>query len=477
MKRDMIEARGVPMARFEALVEAVERVLQSGYPADAILHHYFRERERLGVQDRAFVAETLYALLRRIEWLRTLAPLTAPRRLALATLLLVQGRALRDVQLLCRGEESAWLEGLRSGPGPEGLVQQADLPSWVVEQLRPVMSDTDILALGRALQRAAPLDLRVNGWLAQRPSVLQMLAEAGVVAEATPWSPWGIRIQGRPALQGMPLFTSGQVEVQDEGSQLLGLLLAPQRRHMVVDFCAGAGGKTLQLGALMHNQGRVYAFDISQRRLNHLKPRLKRSGLSNITPVLIAHENDPRVKRLAGKIDRVLVDAPCSGMGTLRRNPDLKLRQAPQDIATLIQKQRSILAAAATLVKPGGHLVYATCSLLPQENDAQADYFQETHPEFEVLSCAELLSAQQVPDLPGERLHLLPQVHGTDGFFAAAWRRKIKDPGPLRQKSGTANVCEPVLPATTGLPQASRPEMTLMAQEILPEDDLHEDRH
>ncbi len=423
MKPDKVEGRGIPPARFEALVEALERVLRSSYPADALLHQTFREHPQWGAQDRAFVADTLYTLLRRIEWLRTVAPLTAPRRLALATLLLVQGRALRDVQTLCRGEEGAWLEGLRSGPGPEGLIQQADLPGWVVERLRPVMPDAAILALGRALQRAAPLDLRVNGWLTQRDRVLQALAEAGVEAEATPWSPWGVRIQGRPALQKMTLFSAGHVEVQDEGSQLLGLMLAPQRRHMVVDFCAGAGGKTLQLGALMHNQGRVYAFDVSQRRLDHLKPRLKRSGLSNITPVLIAHENDTRVKRLAGKIDRVLVDAPCSGMGTLRRNPDLKLRQAPQDLDALVQKQRSILAAAATLVKPGGHLVYATCSLLPEENDQQADFFQTTHLDFEPLSCADLLRAQQVSCPAEERLHLLPQVHGTDGFFAAAWRR------------------------------------------------------
>ncbi len=430
MKPDKPDVRGIPVARFEALVEVLDRVLHSSHAADALLHQTFREHPQWGAQDRAFVADTLYALLRRIEWLRTVAPLTAPRRLALAALLLLQGRALRDVQALCRGEESAWLESLRSGPGPEGLVQQADLPAWVVDRLRPIMPEAEILALGRALQRPAPLDLRVNGWLTQRDRVLQDLAQAGVVAQATPWSPWGIRIEGRPALQKMPLFSAGLVEVQDEGSQLLGLLLAPQRRHMVVDFCAGAGGKTLQLGALMHNQGRVYAFDVSQRRLNHLKPRLKRSGLSNITPVLIAHENDARVKRLAGKIDRVLVDAPCSGMGTLRRNPDLKLRQGPEGLEALVQKQRAILAAAAALVKPGGHLVYATCSLLPEENAQQAEHFQATHPAFEPLSCAELLRAQQVDCPVGEHLQLWPQVHGTDGFFAAAWRRQPAIPTP-----------------------------------------------
>ena len=158
------------------------------------------------------------------------------------------------------------------------------------------------------------------------------------------------------------LFSSGAIEVQDEGSQLLGYLVAPKRREMVVDFCAGAGGKTLLMGAMMQSQGRLYALDISEKRLKNLAPRLKRSGLSNVHAQIIASENDIKVKRLAGKIDRVLVDAPCSGLGTLRRNPDLKWRQSPRSIDELAVKQQAILSAAATLLKPGGRLVYATCS-------------------------------------------------------------------------------------------------------------------
>jgi len=212
--------------------------------------------------------------------------------------------------------------------------------------------------------------------------------------------------------------------VQDEGSQLLGFLVAPRRGEMVVDFCAGAGGKTLLLGALMNNQGRIYAFDVSSRRLDNLKPRLKRSGLSNLNPVLITSENDARVKRLAGKIDRVLVDAPCSGLGTLRRNPDLKLRMSAASVAELVIKQASILNAAATLVKPGGRLVYATCSLLAEENDEQADRFGAEHPQFKSLHVGEMLKQQHIPLEMGERLHLSPQMQGTDGFFAAVWQRE-----------------------------------------------------
>jgi 16S rRNA (cytosine967-C5)-methyltransferase len=211
--------------------------------------------------------------------------------------------------------------------------------------------------------------------------------------------------------------------VLDDGSQLLGYRVAPRRTDLVVDFCAGAGGKTLMLGALMHSQGRVYAFDVSPKRLDSLKPRLKRSGLSNIHPQAIAHENDTRVKRLAGKIDRVLVDAPCSGLGTLRRNPDLKFRQSPQAVAELVVKQAAILKAAARLVKPGGRLVYATCSLLAEENQDIISAFFSAHAEFRPLDCGELLRRHDIAIDCAEQLQLWPHIHNTDGFFAAAMER------------------------------------------------------
>jgi 16S rRNA (cytosine967-C5)-methyltransferase len=262
--------------------------------------------------------------------------------------------------------------------------------------------------------------LRVNTLLANRDEILKLLSKDGIEGSITPYSPIGIRLAGKPAINRHELFLSGKVEVQDEGSQLLGYLLAPKRGDMVVDFCAGAGGKTLMLGALMRSQGRIYAFDISEKRLNNLKPRLKRSGLSNLYPQRIANENDIKVKRLAGKIDRVLVDAPCSGLGTLRRNPDLKWRQSPQGIEELKRKQAAILSAAATLLKPGGRLIYATCSFLPEENREIVERFLASHPQFMLLNCAEILMQQKIPLDTGTYLQLLPHLHGTDGFFAAA---------------------------------------------------------
>ena len=197
---------------------------------------------------------------------------------------------------------------------------------------------------------------------------------------------------------------------------------------MVVDFCAGGGGKTLALGAMMRNTGRLYAFDVSGHRLAGLKPRLARSGLSNVYPVQIAHERDDRIKRLAGKIDRVLVDAPCSGLGTLRRSPDLKWRQTPETVARFALGQAAILASAARLTKPGGRLVYATCSLLRQENEAIAEAFSAGQAgKFLPLPAVDALRRAQVNDadalVDGPYLRLWPHRHGTDAFFAAAWER------------------------------------------------------
>ncbi|MBS4096343.1 MAG: RsmB/NOP family class I SAM-dependent RNA methyltransferase [Sulfuricella sp.] len=409
--------------RLGHLVHALAEVLAFTYPADAVLSRYFRFNRDLGMADRAFIADNTYAILRRLRWLQLLAaPQLTPRRLALAALAKLQGLNLRELRPLLLEDEGEveWLETVKAASlDDQPLAVRLDLPDWLLERLQTFLGDEEIVTLARGLQQAAPLDLRVNTLLASREGVSQALAAEGMEAEATPYSPMGLRLKSKPALNKHPLFLTGKIEVQDEGSQLLGLLVAPRRGEMVADFCAGAGGKTLLLGALMQSLGRLYAFDVSEKRLSQLKPRLKRSGLSNIQPQLIANENDIKIKRLAGKLDRVLVDAPCSGLGTLRRNPDLKWRQQPSDIEELTAKQANILNAAARLVKKGGRLVYATCSILPEENERIVEAFLATHPEFTQLDCADLLKRQQVALGTGKNLRLYPQVHGTDGFFAA----------------------------------------------------------
>ena len=312
---------------------------------------------------------------------------------------------------------------------PEDLppAVRLDLPDWLYETLAGQFSAEELEKLALSLNQSAPLDLRVNLLKAEREPVLARLKADGLAAEACRYSPIGIRLVGKPSLSRHPLFLDGSIEVQDEGSQLLGFLLQPKRGEMVADFCAGAGGKTLLLGALMRSQGRLYAFDVAEKRLAKLKPRLARSGLSNVHPVRIESENDIKIKRLAGKLDRVLVDAPCSGLGTLRRNPDLKWRQTPESVAELNAKQASILNAAAGLVKKGGRLVYATCSLLEAENEAIVSAFLTTHPDFVSLSAIDVLRKQGIEidatDSADDRLRLSPYRHGTDGFFAAVLER------------------------------------------------------
>lgn len=408
----------------EMATTALRAVLPLEYPADSTLRRFFREHRMLGGNDREFAAESVFGILRHRRFLDSLCGIPTPRSLLLAYLARFGRMNLRELLPLVTEAEAKWLAQVKKAdPAAQPLAVQAEFPDWLVDRLRGFMTDDDILDLGRSLQQPAPLDLRVNTLLAERNAVLAQFAEEGIAGTTTPYSPVGIRLAGKPALNRHALFLEGSVEVQDEGSQLLGYLLAPGRHDMVVDFCAGAGGKALMLGALMRSHGRIYAFDVSARRLDNLKPRLRRSGLSNLHPQRIANENDIKVKRLASKIDRVLVDAPCSGLGTLRRNPDLKWRQLPPDIDELKCKQAAILRSAAILLKPGGRLVYATCSFLPEENQEIVERFLADHPGFRRLNCAEILLRQKIPLDTGVYLQLSPGSHGTDGFFAAAMER------------------------------------------------------
>jgi 16S rRNA (cytosine967-C5)-methyltransferase len=398
-------------------------VLPLRHPADAALSRFFRDNPKLGGRDRAFVAETVYGVLRHLRSLETICGGRNGRQLLLAWLARHGGHNLREFVAITREDEFKWLKETKAAKLDEQpQAVQLDLPDWLYERLQKIHGE-HLPELVRALNRPAPLDLRVNPLNSDRAAVLAQLQAEGLAAEATPYSPLGIRLKDKPALQKHPLFLDGRIEVQDEGSQLLGLLMAPRRGEMVCDFCAGAGGKTMLLGALMRSTGRLYAFDVSEKRLNNLKPRLKRSGLSNVQPQLIASERDTKVKRLAGKFDRVLVDAPCSGTGTLRRNPDLKWRQTEASLSELNEKQTAILAAAATLVKAGGRLVYATCSLLREENEAIVEAFLADHPEFKLVPAGEALAAQQLPLKMADYLRLDPAEHGTDGFFAAVLER------------------------------------------------------
>jgi len=416
-----------PTALLDAQTELVRRVLRFDHPAERVVADFGREHRALGARDRRVLADAVFALLRKLALDRHLAASgrgALERRLAI-----LAWRGNERVLLAALSEEErAWLERCRAvevGTLPEAL--RHNLPTWLAEPLQRTLGD-EFWSWVEANDAAATLDLRVNALKGDRAQAIERLAAEGVVATPTPYSPLGLRVEGKPSLQNGDAIESGLVEVQDEGSQLLALVVGARRGETVVDFCAGAGGKTLALGAQMRGSGRLYAFDVSGHRLAALQPRLARSGLDNVHPMQIALDGDERVERLAGKVDRVLVDAPCSGSGTLRRHPDLKWRQNDASIAALVASQPTILAAAARLVKPGGRLVYATCSVLAVEGEGVADDFERTRGSaFARVSAEEALRRAQVADtgslVEGERLRLWTHRHATDGFFAAVWQR------------------------------------------------------
>ena len=429
-----------PKALLEAATELVRLSLKFDHPTDAIVARFFREHRGLGPRERATLTDTVYAVLRHKLLFEHFAPSgSGPRERRLAILGLAhsqqgaqlnaeQARAAQDfLHAALTDQEGQWLQQCQQIDSADLLERHRhNLPEWLVAPLKASLGE-EFWPFVKSLDQMAPLDLRVNALNDKRDAVQLELKAAGIATTPTPYSPWGLRVKGKPSLAKAEPFARGAVEVQDEGSQLLALLLDARRGEMVVDFCAGAGGKTLAIGAAMRNTGRLYAFDTSAHRLDALKPRLARSGLSNVHPAALAHERDERIKRLAGKIDRVLVDAPCSGLGTLRRHPDLKWRQNAQSVAELAATQAAILQSAARLLKPGGRLVYATCSLLEQENESVAQAFTQANPGFAALDAREILTQLKVENAAslcaGPYLRLWPQRHGTDGFFAAVWQK------------------------------------------------------
>jgi 16S rRNA (cytosine967-C5)-methyltransferase len=421
-----------PKALLDACAELVRLTLKFDHPADAIVSRFFRDNRGLGPRERATMAETVYTVLRKKLLFDHLAPSgSGPKERRLAILgFYGPGDFLRSA---LTEQETNWLDQCEK-VSPNDLMERHrhNLPEWLVQPLKDQLG-AEFWPMVETLNLCAGLDLRVNTFKAKRADVQKELAKAGIKAVNTPYSPWGLRIAGKPALNKNEAFVRGEFEVQDEGSQLLSMLLDAKRGEMVVDFCAGAGGKTLAIGAAMRSTGRLYAFDTSAHRLDAFKSRLKRSGLSNVHPAAIAHERDDRVKRLTGKMDRVLVDAPCTGLGTLRRNPDLKWRQSLQAVDEMAVKQAAILQSASRMLKSGGRMVYATCSVLPQENEAIAEAFSAANPEFVPLSAGEVLAELKVEGAAslcsgGDNnqlyLRLWPHRHATDGFFAAVWQKK-----------------------------------------------------
>ncbi len=412
-------------------VDLLYNVRTSGQEVDVALSRYFQDHARFGSRDRATIADIVYNCLRHLrslgyvlgqpereDWSLT----KAEARIRIAAWMLFQGGWQREALVSVLGAEVNLLPEMPAVALPPAVA--ADLPDWLYHGQVAALGEAEALRLAAALLQPASLDLRVNTLRASRAEVVRQFREGGIEAVPTPFSPVGLRLPARTALGEHALYRDGLVEVQDEGSQLIALLLAPRRHEVVVDFCAGSGGKTLYLGAMMADTGSLYAFDAASRRLDQLRLRAKRAGLRAVRVARIDELEARPVAALRGKADRVLVDAPCTGTGTLRRNPDIKWRS--HNLTQLVLEQKRILAAAATLVRPGGRLVYATCSLLQEENEEVVADFLANHAEFAPLTPEALAARLGLPleisdTLPAMRLY--PHRHGTDGFYAALLER------------------------------------------------------
>jgi len=427
-----------PSARLQAAIELLGLMESEPCPADAVAGGYFRSRRYIGAKDRAAIAAMTYDILRHHArlgwWIEKLGAEPSPRAKMLSYLALVGKMSPEEISQLFSGkkfappapgmEEGVFLKKLRGRTIDHPDMPEAvavECPPWAEPKLRGLFGES-FRAEMEAMLRPASLDLRVNTLKTSRGEILAELEKRGLSARACRFSPYGVRVESRPNLGSMRLLREGLAEVQDEGSQIVSMLVDARPGMRVADFCAGAGGKTLALAAHMQGKGRIVACDVIPGRLMRSAERFRRAGAHNIETKLLRDENDPWIKRRKESFDRVLADVPCSGTGTWRRNPDQRWRTWGQGLKEICALQGRILNAAARLVKPGGRLIYATCSLLPEENERQIETFLSTHEEFSLLPLEKV--CPQAPYASGLYLSLSPYRHGTDGFFAAVMEKR-----------------------------------------------------
>ncbi len=422
-----------PAGQLAAAIDLLAEIEADPRPADAVANHFFRNRRFIGAGDRREVSTLVWGCLRARRhlgwWLSHFgAPETS--RLLLAVQAVFAGMSLHKIAMAfsagrygppaLTAEEATVLEKfaghtLEHPNMPEAV--KYEIPDWILPLFKAQFGPA-LPAEMAALAEPAPLDLRINILKTTREAAMVLLAREGLDARPSPFSPWGLRLAGRQSVTQKAAFQDGFVEIQDEGSQLIAMLVDAQPGMRVADYCAGAGGKTLAIAMTMANKGHIVACDTSAPRLEGAVKRLRRAGVHNVEQHLLG-PGDKWAKRNAQKFDRVLVDAPCTGTGTWRRNPDARLRLTLNDLNELRAKQAMILDQAQKLTKPGGKLIYATCSLLNDENEAQVEAFLARYPNFKVLPLDAALPAA----LQGRFMRLSPRAHGTDGFFAAVMER------------------------------------------------------
>ncbi|SCA56908.1 tRNA/rRNA cytosine-C5-methylase [Candidatus Terasakiella magnetica] len=425
-----------PAARLQSVIELLEAVFEGKRPADALSTDYFKARRYAGSKDRRFINTRLYETLRnraKLGWLAEQVSLEAtPRTLVLIDAALKE----EDVQSLFTGDQYAPEALSAQEIGTLALLSDHDVtnapdpirfeyPEWLDKDLRESLGE-HFEEVINALNQEAPLDIRINALHPDKAKAVEILKAQNIEAEPTPYSPWGLRSAKKVKLGGIKAYKEGLIDIQDEGSQLISLLTQPKDCELVMDFCAGAGGKTLAMAAEMENKGALYALDISPTRLYKMRPRLERAKVSNVHLHPIKAENDPWLKQFETRLDRVLIDAPCSGVGSWRRAPESRWKMTSELLEDLIGRQERILDSSAHLVRPGGYVVYATCSLLKRENEDQIAKFLTSHDNYTVLPVSEAWADLFDTECPfeGEFMQMRPDLHKSDGFFCAILQRQ-----------------------------------------------------
>jgi len=425
-------------------IEAYTAVRTDTRPADAVLSDYLRARKYLGSHDRKFISETVYATLRQELSLERFICNTFPElsnNLTYALIIFLSLAQRSQENLLSPTSELTLLPEktlsdlharFLSDCQTQTLSERFSFPEWVTEKLHTEFSELELEHLYAALNTEAPLTLRTNTLLISREDLQKRLLRENITTTFGTLSPDALLCDRRRPIFQTEAFKQGLCEIQDEGSQLISLLLNPKPKTITLDACAGGGGKTLHLATLMQNKGKVYAYEKFPKRFGNIRDRLKRSSLQNVELL----DSDEKLQRFretfSGKVDCILIDAPCTGSGTLRRNPDLKRRLTPDSLERIRNTQSEILEDYAPLLKMGGRLVYATCSIFQEENEAQVEAFLSRHKNFSLLPVSEVVKEIRIDaDLTRlcERLQdetylkLFPHRDNTDGFFAAVLTR------------------------------------------------------
>ncbi len=435
-----------PGARTQATIELLDQIFtvwqsEKRFPADKLLEQYFKAHRYIGSKDRGAIAELVYWILRHkanLEWwLEKYSQGLDGRGFVIAALILRRDYDGESIQSIPKDskyspdalneEERKFVHTLSkmhiTNPEmPEHV--RFNYPQWLDEKLRSSFGEKLSEAMN-AMGEQAPTDLRVNTLKTHREKLIGQLRSEGFDCSPAPLSPIGIRLAKRGPIFTSKFFKEGHFEVQDEGSQAIALLADARPGQRVIDFCAGAGGKTLAMAASMENKGRILAWDISEKRLGQINIRLKRAGAHNVQTHVLESENDAFIKRHKATADRVLVDAPCSGSGTWRRNPDLKWRFNQKDLDEVCEVQKSILQSSSRLVKVGGRLIYATCSILKDENEAQVENFLKLNNHFVVVDAKKIWNKDSPTEVGDENTYFSVNPHkdGSDGFFAAVLER------------------------------------------------------